>query len=101
MSQCSCGAPPLNLGKENEDKNSKIFQKEEKKEIPKPSNSIPQLNKNNLNQVFKESKIMKNNRNNDEKKRFNNKYQKRFKKNNNYLFFLIILLCLLFYIIKE
>lgn len=101
MSQCSCGAPPLNLGKENEDKSSNIFQKEEKKEIPKPSNSFPQINKNNLNQVFKETKMMKNNRINDEKKRFNNQYQKQFKKNNNYLFFLIILLCLLFYIIKE
>ena len=101
MSQCSCGAPPLNLGKENEDKSSNIFQKEEKKEIPKPSNSIAQLNKNNLNQVFKENKMIKNNRFKDGKKQINNQYNKKFQKNNNYLFFLIILICLLLYIIKE
>lgn len=101
MSQCSCGAPPLNLGKDNEDKASNIFQNGEKKELPKPSNNVPQLNNNNLNKVFKESKIMKNNRINDTQKRLNNQYNTKFKKNNNYLLFLIILLCLLFYIIKE
>ena len=80
MSQCSCGAPPVS--------NQRV-------DIPKPSNIIGDLNKNNIDKVFAGSPNLKPIQNQ------RMKYNHRIKRNKEYLVFLFILLIIFLFIIYE